>query len=208
MIRVAIVDDHPVVRAGLGALIGAEPDMVTAGTAGSCREALELLVELPADVCVVDLHLPDGDGIALACTVRKSRPEVRMLVLTLSSDPAAVIRSLGAGLDGYVLKDSAPAELVAAIRAVAQGSVVLGRGASTPVVKAAAAAPDPAPLARLDSREREILALLAQGQSVTQVANRLYLAPKTVRNRVTGLLHKLGLETREEAVALVKAEDP
>lgn len=201
-IRVLIVDDHPVVLAGLTALIAADPSMVVAGTAASVAEACAIEVDVPADVCVVDLHLPDGDGISLGVALKQRWPRTRVLVLTMASDPAAVIRSLGAGLDGYLLKDSDPAELRTAVHSVAQGSTVLGRGASGPVVGAATLLPDANPLAALDSRDREILELLVQGSTPSAIAQRLFLAPKTVRNRISTMLSKLGVTSREEAISI------
>jgi DNA-binding NarL/FixJ family response regulator len=202
VVRVLVVDDHPVVLAGLSALVEADPSMTVVGTASCVDEAQRLEVESEPDVCVVDLQLPDGDGIQLAASLKLRWPGTRALVLTMASDPAAVIRSLGAGLDGYLLKDSDPAELRAAIRSAAQGSTVLGRGASGPVVVAATMLPDANPLAALDSRDREILSLLVQGLGPSQIAQRLFLAPKTVRNRISTMLSKLGVTTRDEAIAL------
>lgn len=205
MIRVLVVDDHPVVLAGLCALIATDDGMEVVSSAGGAVEALAQAEDVVPDVCVVDLRLPDGDGVTLAVALKERWPATRVLILTLTADPAEVVRALGSGLDGYVLKDSDPGELCAAIRSVAHGSVVLGRGASAPVVTAASALPDPSPLARLDSREREILGLLAEGLTVGQIAGRLYLAPKTVRNRLTDLVHTLGVESREDAIALARA---
>lgn len=206
MIRVVVVDDHAVVLAGLTALIEADPAMTVVGSAGNARDAdtlAESLVEdSEPDVCVVDLQLPDGDGISLGVMFKRRWPATRVLVLTMSSDPGAVIRALGAGLDGYLLKDSDPAELRAAIHSAAQGSTVLGRGASGPVVVAATVLPDANPLAALDARDREILNLLVQGLGPSQIAGRLFLAPKTVRNRTSAMLTKLGVTTREDAIAL------
>ena len=202
VVRVLVVDDHPVVLAGLSALIEADPSMTVVGTASNVEEAERLEVECEPDVCVVDLQLPDGDGIHLGASLKLRWPGTRALVLTMASDPAAVIRSLGAGLDGYLLKDSDPAELRAAIRSAAQGSTVLGRGASGPVVVAATMLPDANPLAALDSRDREILSLLVQGLGPSQIAQRLFLAPKTIRNRISTMLGKLGVTTRDEAIAL------
>ena len=201
-----MVDDHPVVLAGLTALIDADPSMTVFASAASASEA-QALAEASAaddkpDVCVLDLQLPDGDGISLGASLKSRWPETRVLVLTMASDPGAVIRTLGAGLDGYLLKDSDPAELRAAIQATAQGSTVLGRGASGPVVVAATVLPDANPLAALDARDREILTLLIQGLGPSQIAGRLFLAPKTVRNRMTAMLAKLGVTTREDAIAL------
>lgn len=206
MTRVLVVDDHPVVLAGLTALIEADPTMNVVGSATSAGEAQSLAEALASDgepdVCVLDLQLPDGDGISLGVTLKRRWPATRVLVLTMASDPGSVIRTLGAGLDGYLLKDSDPAELRAAIHSAAQGSTVLGRGASGPVVVAATVLPDANPLAALDARDREILTLLVQGLGPSQIAGRLFLAPKTVRNRMSAMLAKLGVTTREDAIAI------
>lgn len=202
MIRVLVVDDHPVVLAGLTAMIEADSIMTVFASAASVREAESLTADGEPDVCVLDLQLPDGDGISLGVTLKRRWPSTRVLVLTMASDPAAVIRCLGAGLDGYLLKDSEPAEISAAICAAAQGSTVLGRGASGPVVSAATVLPDANPLAALDARDREILGLLVRGLGPSQIAGHLFLAPKTVRNRISAMLTKLGVTTREDAIAL------
>lgn len=206
MIRVVVVDDHPVVLAGLTALIDADSTMTVVGSAATAQAARSLTESLAAgaepDVCVLDLQLPDGDGISLGAALKRRWPATRVLVLTMTSDPGAVIRSLGAGLDGYLLKDSDPAELRAAIHSAAVGSTVLGRGASGPLVVAATVLPDANPLAALDARDREILTLLVQGLGPSQIAGRLFLAPKTVRNRMSAMLDKLGVTTREDAIAI------
>lgn len=202
MIRVVVVDDHPVVLAGLTALIDADPAMSVIGSATSAGEAESLALEADPDVFVVDLQLPDGNGVSLGVALKRRWPTTRVIILTMTSEPGAVIRSLGAGLDGYLLKDSDPAELRAAIHSTAQGSTVLGRGASGPVVTAATVLPDANPLAALDARDREILTLLVQGLGPAQIAGRLFLAPKTIRNRMSVMLTKLGVTNREDAIAL------
>ena len=202
MIRVLVVDDHPVVLAGLAALIEADPQLTVYAAVRSVREAEELAEVDAPDVCVIDLHLPDGDGIGLGAALKQRWPGSAVIVLTMAADPGAVIRTLGAGLDGYLLKDSDPDELCAAIQAAAHGSTILGRGASGPIVVAATALPQANPLAALDARDREILALLVQGHGPSEIAGRLFLAPKTVRNRISAMLVKLGVSTRAEAVEL------
>ncbi|MCB0967089.1 MAG: response regulator transcription factor [Ilumatobacter sp.] len=202
VIRVAVVDDHPVVRTGLTALIEADPSMAMVASAADAAAARAIDVDPAPDVCVVDRRLPDADGIDLGVELKQRWPGTHVLVLTMDADPAGVIRSLGAGLDGYLLKDSDPAELRAAIRAAAEGSVVLGSSASAPVVAAAASTPATDPFEALDSRDREILALLVLGATVGEIAQRIFLSPKTVRNRTTGILSKLGVRTRAEAIAI------
>lgn len=205
MIRVVVVDDHPVVLAGLSALVGADPGMEVVGTAGTVAAALDLPADPVPDVCVLDLHLPDGDGVSLGLRLRERWPATRLVILTMAREPVTVLRSLAEGMDSYLLKDAPPDELLGAIRATAAGSVVLSAGASASVRVAASAVPDTDGLARLDARDREILDLLARGLTTQQVSGRLFLAPKTIRNRVSEMLAKLDVATREDAIALARA---
>ncbi|MCA0179309.1 MAG: response regulator transcription factor [Actinobacteria bacterium] len=203
MTRVLVVDDHPVVLRGLAALIDSEPGLTLVATAGTVRQALECSAE--PDLAVVDLQFPDGNGIQLGIDLKRRWPEVRVLVLTMSADAHAVVRSVGAGLDGYLLKDADPDEVIAAIHAAARGALVLGRGASDAVVAAASAAPRTDKLAALDARELEILGLLVEGLTTSQVAAQLFLSPKTILNRVSVIIAKLDVPTKADAIALAKA---
>ncbi|GAA4413543.1 response regulator transcription factor [Fodinibacter luteus] len=203
MTRVMIIDDHPIVLSGLTALIESDDALELVAAARTAAEAIATTTE--PDVAVIDLELPDGDGIELGATLKRSRPHLCVLLLTMHADDQAVIRSLAAGLDGYLLKDSDPKDILAAIHTAARGALVLGRGASGAVTAAAALAPRTDALGQLDTRDREILSLLAQGLPTSQVAARLFLAPKTVRNRISEMLAKLGVATREEAIALGRA---
>jgi DNA-binding NarL/FixJ family response regulator len=203
VIKVMVVDDHPIVLSGLSALVESDGGLELVAAARSVAETLAVTAE--PDVALVDLHLPDGDGITLGGTLKQRLPRLRVVVFTMHADDQFVVRSLGAGLDGYLLKDSDPDDVLAAIHSAARGSLVIGRGAQAAIVAAAAAAPQPGALAALDSRDLEILEMIAQGMPTSQVAARLFLAPKTIRNRVSEMLGKLGVATREEAVALVRA---
>jgi DNA-binding NarL/FixJ family response regulator len=206
VIKVMVVDDHPIVLEGLSALIDSDGDLELVAAARTATEALTVATE--PDVALLDLHLPDSDGISLGATLKRRWPQLRVVVFTMHADDQFVIRSLGSGLDGYLLKDSDPDDVLAAIHSAAHGSLVIGRGAQAAVVAAAAAAPQPGALAALDSRDLEILELLAQGLPTSQVAARLFLAPKTIRNRVSDMLGKLGVATRDEAIALVRTSEP
>jgi DNA-binding NarL/FixJ family response regulator len=198
-----VVDDHPVVLTGLAALIESEPGLTLIAAARTAKQAMECGAE--PDVAVVDLQLPDGDGIQLGTDLKRRWPDLRVLVLTMNADSHAVVRSVGAGLDGYLLKDADPDEVLAAIHAAARGALVLGRGTSDALVAAANAAPRTDALAVLDTRELEILRLLIDGRTTSQVAAQLFLAPKTILNRVSGIIAKLGVATKADAIALGKA---
>ncbi len=205
MTRVLLVDDHPIVLSGMSALVESDPGLDVVATARSVGETLALPEDTLPDVAVLDLQLPDGDGITLGAAVKQRWPSTHVLVLTMSADTSEVMRSLGAGLDGYLLKDADPEDLLAAIHTAASGALVLGRGTSAPVLAAAAAVPATGPLDALDARDLEILELLVRGLPTSQVAARLFLAPKTIRNRISDMLGKLGVATREEAIALGRA---
>jgi DNA-binding NarL/FixJ family response regulator len=205
VIDVLLVDDHPVVLAGLAALIGSDPQLAVVATARSAGEALALPADLEPRVAVLDLQLPDGDGITLGGELKQRWPGLRVLILTMHADEATVIQSLASGLDGYLLKDADPEDVLAAVHSAAGGAMVVGRSVSGFVVAAAAAAPRTDALAVLDARDLEILELLVDGLPTSQVAARLYLAPKTIRNRVSEMLGKLGVASREEAIALGRA---
>jgi len=200
--RVMVVDDHPIVLAGLSALVQSDSTLELVAAARTAAEALAVVTE--PDIALLDLHLPDGDGIGLGTALKDRWPRLRVVVFTMHADDQAVIRSLGSGLDGYILKDSDPEDVLTAIHSAVRGTLVIGRGAQAAVVAAAASAPSPGALAALDSRDLEILDLLAQGLPTSQVAARLFLAPKTIRNRVSEMLDKLGVATREEAIALAR----
>jgi DNA-binding NarL/FixJ family response regulator len=203
MTRVLVVDDHPIVLSGLAALVESEEDLELVGAARNVAEALA--IEDEVDVAVVDLRLPDGDGIDLGVELKARRQRVRVVVLTMHADEGSVMRCLGSGLDGYLLKDSDPEDVLTAIHSAARGTLVLGKGASAPIVAVASTAPRTDAVTALDARDLEILELLARGLPTSQVAARLFLAPKTVRNRVSAMLGKLEVESREDAIALGRA---
>ena len=204
MTRVLLVDDHPIVLSGLTALVASDPDLEVVGSVGSVATARSLPDDTAPDIGIVDIRLPDGDGITLGAELKRRWPSMRVLMLTMNADPTSVMRSLGTGLDGFLLKDSDPEDILAAIHTAAGGSLVVRRGASAPIVAAAATAPHADPLDALDARDREILDPLAQGLPTSQIAARLFLAPKTIRNRVSEMLGKLGGASREEAIVLAR----
>jgi DNA-binding NarL/FixJ family response regulator len=204
-----VVDDHPIVRSGMTALLASDPAFEVVAAAGTVAEALQLVESLegpPPDLAIIDLRLPDGDGVDLALAWRGRWPRLKVLVLTMHAEDESVRRALAAGLHGYLLKDADPEAILAAAHQVTAGALVIGRGADAGVRAAAGSRPEPsaAALGVLNTREREILGLLASGLPTAQVASRLYLAPKTIRNKVSEILGKLGLTTREEAIELAR----
>jgi DNA-binding NarL/FixJ family response regulator len=197
-VRVVIADDHPVVRDGLSALLGSRAGIEVVGTASGGREAVRAaLVELP-DVLVLDLQMPDLDGVGAAREIAKAAPEVAVLVLTMFDDDDSVFAAMRAGARGYLLKGAGQDEIVRAIEAVAAGDAIFGPGVARRVLGLAAA---PAvPLPELTPRERQVLEACTEGLTTTAIGARLGLAPKTVTNHLSAVFAKLQVQTRAEAV--------
>ncbi|WP_067652288.1 response regulator transcription factor [Nocardia harenae] len=204
MIRVFLVDDHEIVRRGLADLIDAEPDLEMVGGAESVTHALARIPALRPDVAVLDVRLPDGNGIELCRELLSQLPGLRCLILTSFTDEQAMLDAILAGASGYVVKDIGTLELVDAIRAVGAGKSLLdNRAAAALMAKLRAQAEQKAgPLAALTEQERTLLALLGRGLTNRQIAAEMFLAEKTVKNYVSRLLAKLGVERRTQAAVL------
>ncbi len=211
MTRVFLVDDHEIVRRGIAELLGREADLEVVGEAGDVTHALARIAATLPDVAVLDVRLPDGDGIELCREVRSRHPEVRCLMLTAYDDDEATMSAVLAGASGYVLKNVSGTRLVEDIRAVATGRSLLHPAATRQVAERAAAGDRDDPrFGSLQLRERQVLALIAEGLTNRQIGERLGLAEKTVKNYVSGLLRKLGLERRTQAAVyeLERREPP
>jgi DNA-binding NarL/FixJ family response regulator len=200
---VLVVDDHPVVRRGLAAMLGIEDWVGRVVEAGSVREGAVVGATERVDVAVVDLGLPDGDGVELVRRLRRS-PGCPVLVLTMTRDEGVVRACLAAGAGGYVLKDSPPDAVIRAARTVLDGGLVLGPEVAGAALPTARTAPLPAPLDRLSPADLRLLTLLAEGRTNTRIAAELGVAEKTVRNRVSSLLGLLGVEDRVQAALLAR----
>lgn len=203
-IRVLIADDHPVFRFGLRMMLLAEEDLELVGEAENGREAVELARTLLPDVALLDLNMPELDGIVATRDIVRMSPGTGVLVLTMLEDEPTVLAALRAGARGYIVKGSGNAEITRAIRAVAAGETILGRSAAGPVLAAlrpALSLPD-RPFPDLTRREYEVLQLLAQGQSNSVIAEQLFVSEKTVRNHLSLIFDKLGVSSRAEAIVL------
>ncbi len=199
-IRVFLLDDHEIVRRGVRDLIDAEDDLTVVGEAGTAEEALGRIAAVGTEVAVLDVRLPDGNGVEVCREIRSRHPEIRCLMLTSFSDDEALFDAITAGAAGYVLKQIRGSDLVDSIRRVAAGQSLLDPAVTARVLdRLRKGVEDDERLGRLTEQERRILELLAEGLTNRQIAERLYLAEKTVKNYVSNLLTKLGMERRTEA---------
>jgi two-component system, NarL family, response regulator LiaR len=211
LIRLMIVDDHAIVRQGLRAIIRVTPGLELVGEAGSGREAIELAAAQRPDVILMDLVMPEMDGVAAISATKRAQPGIRVIALTTFADADLVLSAVQAGADGYLLKDVDVQELARAIRTVHGGQPYLHPEATRHLLQATARPDQPAE--RLTSREQEVLALVARGRTNRQIADALKISEKTVSVHVSNLLNKLGMASRTQAalyaarIGLVSSEE-
>ncbi|GAB2870144.1 response regulator transcription factor [Myroides odoratimimus subsp. xuanwuensis] len=202
-IRVFLLDDHELVRRGLRDLLEDSGDIEVVGESGLAVEATSRIPALRPDVAILDGRLPDGSGIDVCRDIRSVDPSIKALILTSYDDDDALFAAIVAGASGYVLKQVAGNALVDSIRRVAAGQSLIDPSLMARVLdRVRNGAPEASELAGLTEREREILALIAEGMTNRQIGERLFLAEKTVKNYVSSLLTKLGLERRTQAAVL------
>ncbi|OFB42184.1 DNA-binding response regulator [Mycolicibacterium sp. (ex Dasyatis americana)] len=208
MIRVFLVDDHEVVRRGLIDLLSADPELDVVGEADSVAQALARVPALVPDVAVLDVRLPDGNGIELCRELLSHMPDLRCLMLTSFTSDEAMLDAILAGASGYVVKDIKGMELAQAIKDVGAGKSLLDNRAATALMaKLRGDAERSDPLAGLTQQERVLLDLLGEGLTNRQIAARMFLAEKTVKNYVSRLLAKLGMERRTQAAVFASNLD-
>ncbi|MGH3165000.1 MAG: response regulator [Trebonia sp.] len=201
-IGVFLLDDHEIVRRGVRDLLESEPDITVVGEAGTASSAIARIPALRPDVAVLDVRLPDGDGVSVCREIRSRMPEVACLMLTSFGDDDALFDAIMAGAAGYVLKQIRGTDLIGAVRTVASGQSMLDSKAASQVMsrlRGQEAKNDP--LAGLSPQERRILELIGEGLTNRQIGERMFLAEKTVKNYVSGLFTKLGMERRTQAAA-------
>ncbi|NHU43387.1 MULTISPECIES: response regulator transcription factor [Rhodococcus] len=205
-IRVAVVDDHPVFRLGMVALLSTLDGMEVAAQASSVAEALDV-VDGDVDVVLMDLELGDGSGVDATRRLLERHPALRVLVVTMHEDDESLVASVRAGARGYLVKGADPGEVERAVRAVANGEVILGAAVAARAMSfmAASRRVGPTVFPELTDREREVLDLVARGYDNASISRRLVLSPKTVRNHVSNVLAKLGVPDRPTAI--VRARD-
>ena len=203
-IRVFLVDDHELIRRGLRDCLEAEQDLVVVGEAGTAQEATSRIPAIMPEVVVLDVRLPDGNGIEVCRDLRSIHPEIRFLILTTFSDDEALFDAIVAGADGYVLKDTRGDNLIESIRRVAEGQSLLDPAVTKHVLARLRRFHETADqLSVLTRQEREILDLIGKGMTNRQIAAEMHLAEKTVKNYVSGLLSKLGMSHRTEAAIYI-----
>ncbi|MEV0443251.1 response regulator transcription factor [Streptomyces spectabilis] len=212
-IRVFLLDDHEVVRRGLRDLLEGEPDIEVVGDAGTGAQALVRGPALRPDVAVLDVRLPDGDGIRVCRELRSLMPDLACLMLTSFDDEDALLDAIMAGAAGYVLKQIKGSDLVTAVRTVASGQSLLDPATTARLMRSLrgpgdAPPPEDARIAALNDRERAILALVGEGLTNRQIGERLYLSEKTVKNHISRMLAKLGVERRVQAAVLAAQVTP
>jgi DNA-binding NarL/FixJ family response regulator len=203
LIRVLIADDHPHFRDGLRALLLSAPDLEVVGEAGDGEEAISLAVELQPDVILMDLNMPGVEGIEATRRILRTSPHIAILVVSMFEDDDSVFAALQAGARGYLLKGALKAEILRSIRAVSSGEAIFGPSIAKRLMQYFASSRPSAPpdaLPELTDREREILTLIAQHETNPEIARRLYLSPKTVRNHVSNIFTKLQVADRAQAI--------
>ena len=208
VVRVFLVDDHEVVRRGLIDLLSTDPELDVIGEAGSVAHAMAQIPTLEPDVAVLDVRLPDGNGIELCRDLLSKMPELRCLMLTSFTSDEAMLNAILAGASGYVVKDIKGMELAKAIKDVGAGRSLLdNRAAAALMAKLRGTAERSDPLSGVTEQERVLLGLLAEGLTNKQIAARMFLAEKTVKNYVSRLLAKLGMERRTQAAVFASRLD-
>ena len=202
VIRVFLADDHEIVRRGLAALIDGQDDLEVVGEAATAAQARSRILAVRPDVAVLDVRLPDGSGIDVCRRIKQDDPGIRCLMLTAYDDEDALRAALIAGADGYVIKDIRGSSLLDDIRAAARGKRLIDPRIASRVASQLREPADDPRFTSLGLRERQVLALIADGLTNRQIGERLGLAEKTVKNYVSSLLAKLGLERRTQAAVL------
>jgi DNA-binding NarL/FixJ family response regulator len=202
-LRVFLLDDHELVRRGVRELLESEGDIEVVGEAASAAEAMVRVPAVRPQVAVLDVRLPDGDGVTVCRDLRSQLPDLACLMLTSFSDDEALLGAVLAGAAGYVLKDIRGGDLVGAVRTVAAGGSLLDARSTARVMARLRSDQTSDPLDGLTQQERRILDLIGEGLTNRQIGERLFLAEKTVKNHVSSVLSKLGLQRRTQAAVLV-----
>jgi len=198
-VRVLVVDDQRLVREGIASLLGIQPGIAVVGTAADGKEAIESALTHRPDVVLMDVRMPEMDGVEAVAVLRRRAPDCRVVMLTTFDDEEYVVQALRAGAAGYLLKDLPAAELAEAVRLAHAGVTQLDRAAARHVVAALSTHPAPAPVDALTNRETDVLRMVAAGATNREIATRLFLSEGTVKNHISRILGRLGLRDRTQA---------
>ncbi|MEV6303929.1 response regulator transcription factor [Actinoplanes sp. NPDC051861] len=196
MIRILLVDDHPVVRMGLRGMLDAEPDLTVIGEASSGVEGVASALSLRPDIVLMDLRMPGGDGVEATAEILAASSEIRVMILTTYESDRDILRAIEAGASGYLLKDATPTELADAVRAASRGETVLAPSVASTLVRQVRS---PAPPA-LSARETEVLKLVAAGLTNAEIGKRLFISEATVKTHLLRVFNKLDVTDRTAAV--------
>ncbi|GAA2857397.1 DNA-binding response regulator [Actinoplanes cyaneus] len=203
MIRILLVDDHPVVRMGLRGMLDAEPDLTVIGEASDGAEGAEIALRERPDIVLMDLRMPGGDGVEATGRILAADRDIKVMVLTTYESDRDILRAIEAGASGYLLKDASPAELADAVRAAARGETVLAPSVASTLVRQVRS---PAPPA-LSARETEVLKLVAAGLTNAEIGRRLFISEATVKTHLLRVFNKLDVADRTAAVTTAMRHD-
>jgi two-component system response regulator DevR len=202
-IQVFLLDDHEVVRRGIRDVLESEPDIVVVGEAGTAAEAIARVPAVKPDVAILDVRLPDDDGVSVCRELRSKLPDLACLMLTSFGDDEALLSAIMAGASGYLLKQVRGSDIVGAVRTVAAGGSMLDpRMTATVIQRLRQPVTGDGPIASLSDQERRVFDLIGDGLTNRQIGEQMFLAEKTVKNYVSGVLAKLGMQRRTQAAAL------
>lgn len=200
-IRVLVADDHELVREGLSSLLSTDPGVEVVGEAGTGHEAIQLARKLEPDLVLLDIRMPDGDGLQAVAAIKQDRPQTAVLMVTMYEDPGYLVKAIGAGATGYVLKGVRRGELLQMIRTVAGGGSAIDPALMSSVLRGMSAGPEPAddPGVRLTARELQVLHLIVDGLTNKEIAGRLCVSTDTVKRHVEHIIKKLQVSDRTQA---------
>jgi len=202
-IRVLIVEDHPLFREGLAAILAGAADVELVGMAANGREGINLATELQPDIVLMDLNLPEVNGIDAAREIMRTSPHIGVVIVTMFDDNDSLFDAVRAGARGYLLKGAASEEILRSVRAAARGEAIFGAPVATRIIRYFGSGPPIAvasQFAELTTREREVLELIAAGRSNPEITRQLFLSPKTVRNHISNIFAKLQVADRAQAI--------
>lgn len=199
-IRILIADDHTIFRKGVSALLKSLPNMDVVGEAADGQAVVQMAKELEPDVILMDIQMPHQNGIDATRMILESHPDIKIIILTMFEDEQSTFSAMRAGAKGYILKGASQAEMIRSIEGVADGQMIFGAGIATQMIAFFGNRASSTPLPELTDREREVLGYIADGYRNSEIAEKLVISPKTLRNHISNIFGKLQVSDREEAI--------